>query len=902
MRKFIGFVCIASAMALVSFAAEPIQPQLPRKGGKGSAPAGASGPNKSQGNMAPAEVAEETLRAAGLSSDGDALLDFFRQRMQPKADLEELLALARDLGHADPDLRAQATAKLLARGTWAIPALRHVMNDLNNPVASKQARHCLDLLEGQRGADLMIAAAHLLATRKPDVAAETLLAFLPFAGRQDVLNGVKAALDSIAARPSKVDAALLAALRDPLPLRRAVAVEVLAGSGHSDVLPEIRKLLADANVQVRLRAALALVQRLDEPAVTTLIDLVAELPADERPVAEQALRHLAGEWAPTPALAGDDDLSRKLRREVWAGWWQTVDATTILAAFRRRTLSKEELPAAKALVAQLGDQSFTKREKATAEVIAQGSKIVGLLRNGADTSNPEHVRRVEMCLKQIAKNEARDKLPLSAPVLLVVRQPAGAAAALLGYLPFTEDRSMKEEVVWAVKTLVQAGGQAEAAVLSALNEALPERQIAAAEILLSTGGDKHWPAIHKLLKDRDPQVRVAVAVALVYAQDTQAVQALIDVAAELPRSQAREAEDMLYRLAGAGAPSVPSGDDPASRKRFREVWQTWWTEHAGSVNLAELEKTTSFMNLIVVSELALNGNGPNGFGPGVAGKGGKKGGGNPMAANPGATDRLVALDRNLQVQWQIKNLEYPIDFQLLPGDRVLIAEYYANRVTERDLKGKILWQVDNLPNSPMNVQRLANGNTFIALYGTPAASGGYSVMEVDQQGRTVATYSGRAGAKAVVNAGNTRGGQKLADGKMVCITGKGACIWLDAKGNELKQFPVGPFLLGSSQPAVMGNIDVTPKGHVLVANANNSVVEYDPDGKVVWQANIIGNRVTRLANGNTLVASETTGIVELDMNGKTVWQYQPPPGYQALRARQMDDRLRGNRAPVGGNR
>jgi HEAT repeat protein len=862
MRRFVAFFLVTAALKLVSTAAESKQVPQPGNGG------------------------EEVLRAAGLNSDGDALVEFFRQRMEPKADFDELLALARQLGHADPDMRSQAMAKLVARGPWAVPALRHVVNDLNNPVASKQARHCLDLLEGERGTALTVAAARLLAVRKPTTAAEILLVFLPLAGDQAVLNGVKTTLDSIAARPGKVDAALLAALRDPMPLRRAIAVEVLAGSGRPEAMPEIRKLLADAKAQVRLRAALALVQRLDQQAVSTLIDLLAELPADERPPAEQALQKLAGEWAPSPALAGDDDLSRKLRREVWAGWWQSVDGPTLQAAFRKRTLSTEELDAAQSLIAQLGDKSYTKREKATADVIAQGSKMVGLLRKASTTTDPEQVRRVEFCLQEIAKNEARDRLPLSAPTLLLVRQPGGAAAdVLLGYLPFTDDRLMKEEVVKALKALVVARGEGEAAVLRALSAPLPERQLAAAEILLASTGAKHWPAVHKLLTHADAQVRLGVTMALVRAHDRQAVPALIDLVAELPRSQMWEAEDLLYRIAGADAPLAPPGDDAAARKKLREVWQGWWKDHAANVNLAELDNTTSFMNLTVLAELAVNGPGANPFGAAVKGKAGKKGGANFVPGNPATTDRLVALDRNGKAHWQIENLDYPIDFQLLPGDRVLIAEYNASRVTERDLQGKILWEVNNLPTPPINVQRLSNGHTFIALFGAPGGSG-YSVMEVDQQGKKVAEFTGGGGAAR----GNTRGAYKLADGRMVCVAGKGACIWLDASGKEIKQFDVGPFILGQSGPSVMGNIDVTPRGNILVAHSNNTVTEYDPDGKVVWQVNVAATRVTRLANGDTLLATENTGVVELDSAGKPVWHYQPPPAYEAVRARQIGRR------------
>ena len=93
-----------------------------------------------------------------------------------------------------------------------------------------------------------------------------------------------------------------------------------------------------------------------------------------------------------------------------------------------------------------------------------------------------------------------------------------------------------------------------------------------------------------------------------------------------------------------------------------------------------------------------------------------------------------------------KTLSTPSISECCRAMRVLVAEYTAQRVTERDLKGKILWEVVNLPNSPMNVQRLANGNTFIALYGTPA-TGGFMILEVDAQGKTVATCDGSRGVK-----------------------------------------------------------------------------------------------------------------------------------------------------------
>jgi hypothetical protein len=277
--------------------------------------------------------------------------------------------------------------------------------------------------------------------------------------------------------------------------------------------------------------------------------------------------------------------------------------------------------------------------------------------------------------------------------------------------------------------------------------------------------------------------------------------------------------------------------------------------------------------------------------------GGKKGG----VVAGGGKDRIVAVDRNGQVRWQINDLECPVDFHLLPGNRVLIAEYYANRVTERDPNGKILWEVSNLPGTPVNVQRLANGNTFIAIYNASAGGvAGGMVMEVDRAGNTVSKISinragglaggpggfggGPGGAGAFLINGYLLAAHKMADGRIVCLFTDETIVWLDPTGKEVKSFRapgayVGP-LLGS-----IGGIDVTAKGHILLFQNINTLVEYDPDGKLVAQIKATGNRVQRLPNGNTLVSNTSGGVVELDKSGQVMWHYDPPAGMQAFRAR-----------------
>src|SRR5262249_40862106 len=121
---------------------------------------------------------------------------------------------------------------------------------------------------------------------------------------------------------------------------------------------EDRKLLRDARPEVRLRAALALVKRREVEAIPVLIDLLAELPARQRKPIEDALQELAGEWAPNLTLAGEDDITRRIRRDAWASWWQRTDGRALLEEFRKRTLSAADVARVQALLRSFDDKSF----------------------------------------------------------------------------------------------------------------------------------------------------------------------------------------------------------------------------------------------------------------------------------------------------------------------------------------------------------------------------------------------------------------------------------------------------------------------------------------------------------------------------------------------------------------
>src|SRR5205085_244490 len=100
--------------------------------------------------------------------------------------------------------------------------------------------------------------------------------------------------------------------------RRIAAIEALAT--HAAAQDKVHKLLEDKDLEVRLKAALALAGGGDKQAIPTLIALLAEGPADAAWQAEDYLARLAGGKRPEVSLA--DDNARKKARDAWAKWWK----------------------------------------------------------------------------------------------------------------------------------------------------------------------------------------------------------------------------------------------------------------------------------------------------------------------------------------------------------------------------------------------------------------------------------------------------------------------------------------------------------------------------------------------------------------------------------------------------
>jgi peptidyl-prolyl cis-trans isomerase B (cyclophilin B) len=147
-----------------------------------------------------------------------------------------------------------------------------------------------------------------------------LLKFAPFADGPAVLDAVRDALTAVAVRDGKPEAVLVEALDNKLPVCRGLAADALVRVNQAGAVPAVRKLLDDSDRQVRLRVALAFVDRKDKSAVSRLIELLAELPREQSRPIEDVLERIALGKSPN-VPAGDDEATRKKCRDAWNDWW-----------------------------------------------------------------------------------------------------------------------------------------------------------------------------------------------------------------------------------------------------------------------------------------------------------------------------------------------------------------------------------------------------------------------------------------------------------------------------------------------------------------------------------------------------------------------------------------------------
>lgn len=498
----------------------------------------------------------------------------------------------------------------------------------------------------------------------------------------------------------------------------------------------------------------------------------------------------------------------------------------LLAFFKKRTLSPAQREKIAGLIRQLGDDDFTTREKATQGLVDLGGLARAELARALQADDLEVRKRARTILTKLGSAADESRLLPAAARVLAWRKPEGAAMVLLDFLPCVEDPDLAEEVAQALVPLARGkDGKPDPAVVAALEGRASIKRYAAGCAIARLGAEERAPA-KKLLDDPDPGVRRRVALALLEARDKAAVPALIALLTAKSADDATAAESALYALAGEKAPQAPDGDGARAREAYRRGWEAWWKDQEDKLDLAKLDLGAVGRGYTLVATMTT-----------------------PARTTSGA---VMELDARGKARWKIENLNHPVHAAMAGRDRVLICEYYGNRVTERDLKGRVLWQ-KQVPSQVLSAERLPDGSTFVATRN--------QLLIFDKDGGEVKAIHRLSDALLA--------GHRNKDGTFVVLTQAGACVTLDAAGREVRSFPVG-FLVpgqGGVKPAFL------PGGGVVIPDASHGEVrEYDRDGNRVHRFDAYRpTTVVKLASGNYLVASRNRSrVYEVAKNGREV--------------------------------
>jgi HEAT repeat protein len=497
-----------------------------------------------------------------------------------------------------------------------------------------------------------------------------------------------------------------------------------------------------------------------------------------------------------------------------------VDGDGLLAFLRKRTPTEAERKEVEALIRRLGDEDFDEREAASRRLRERGEAAAPFLKAALNNPDAEVARRARQCLSDLGP-AAGPALPAAAVRLLARQAPAGAAAALLDYLPFARDATVEEEVFDALLALTPEAGQADAALVSALRAPSALRRAAAAHALGRKGDKEQRAAVRDLLADKDAAVRWRAALALLAARDKEAVPAVIGLVGDGPADLAWQADDVLQRLAGDKAPEGTLGDAAEARGRRHDQWAAWWKANADGVDLARFNEADRLLGYTLIVEYN--------------------------------TNRVWECTADGTVRWEFRNLRGPMDAQALPNGLILLAESGARVVSERDTKGNVKWE-KKLDVEPNGVRRLRNGNTFISSYG--------GVLELAPDGSTVYEFKLESGSNAI---------RKHANGHVI-YTAEAEVVEVDTAGKRVRSVPL-------PKGGTYVGLQDLPGDRFLAANSGNGkVFEVDATGKVLWEGTVPGAcGVERLPGGNTLVTANRK-VVELDRDGKAVWE-QNAEGY-----------------------
>ncbi|MHC4136672.1 MAG: outer membrane protein assembly factor BamB family protein [Planctomycetota bacterium] len=472
---------------------------------------------------------------------------------------------------------------------------------------------------------------------------------------------------------------------------------------------------------------------------------------------------------------------------------------------------------AAALVARLGEKTSFRRDEAALRLAALRTAAVSELKRVADSDDPEVRRLARQLLQRTLRSVRKDVLVAVLRTVKQKRMP-GLVHDLLGVAPLAVDLYVLSDVEGALKASARPGD------LPRLRTGLLAEDLdARATAVLGLGAVLAADALgelYPLLKSELERVRLAAAWALADRGDRTGLGtfgALLDARDARVRSRAARA---LRHISGKTFGYSPRADAP-QRAGPVAAWREWLAAHRETVSWER----------------------PVAPGPTLHGR---------TLISIYRKNHVIEVDRQGRTLWETFAVRNPWTVQGLPNGNRLVVEYRTKTLIEFDAQGKEVWRREGLPGFVSSVQRLANGNTLIAM----------AQPNLVAEMRPDGSYAWQLDI-----GGHPTDAKLLDNGRiLVALRQRKQVVEIDRSGKVLWK------LEGLRSPWSAQRL---PSGNTLVCDiGQRQVQEYDRDGRVVWSCSAnTSYSAQRLPNGKTLLA-DSTGVRELDRDGSVHWLYK----------------------------
>ncbi len=477
--------------------------------------------------------------------------------------------------------------------------------------------------------------------------------------------------------------------------------------------------------------------------------------------------------------------------------------------------AEEEVKLARLWAAQLGSEKFEVREAASAKLLAMGLDALEVVEQAARGDDAEVRARAGGLLLRLNKLKERRDAALPAVLRTIVREEfKGLAPHLLKVAPHVSGHTLEENLrraLWATVTPADA-----AALRAAIGSGAPFVRRAAVLALPAAVGEAARDELASLLTHDDPHTRLAAAQALAPLDRPAAWAALLD---------GLEADDLAVRMHAAESLAGLTGErlgyapyaPPEQRGPAVQRWKEWQARNPEAPLRQPLEARPLPMGRLILCYQE------------------------PFGA--------AELDEAGRVRLGLaERIEAPSGCAITPEGWRVLGDWGSQALLALDGQGEEAWRVV-FPGLPNSLERLPDGSFLTSLFDER------EILRVRPDGATVwkTTVAGKPS--------DTRG---LPNGNVLaCLYTARQVVELDQEGKVVWRIENLP------PPESARRLE---NGNTLVASSLSKVLEYAPDGTVVWSYTKdvpLAFDALELPNGNVLIGYRR-GLREVDRAGDVV--------------------------------